>query len=99
MMGILLEGQEGFPWPLDRRAIREMADTSEIGFPAPINVGARAMTPVGEQEISATLPLRLMHRAKSGYSTASRGYRPFDVSFDRSIALRAQGVVERTPTS
>ena len=78
----------------------EMLITSELGFPAPINAGGGQLTPIAEQEISATLPLRLIALdTKSGYSTASRGYRPFDVSFGPIDRIRAQMVIERTPTS
>jgi hypothetical protein len=78
----------------------EMLITSDLGYPAPINIGGGQLTPVAEQEIHATLPLRIIAlNTKSGYSTASFGYRPFDLSFGPIDRVRAQVVIERTPTS
>ena len=73
-MGILLEGAGSAARWLAGQTIHpgEMLITSDLGFPAPINVGGGQLTPVAEQEIRATLPLRLIGLdAKSGYSTAT----------------------------
>ncbi len=78
----------------------DMLITSDLSYPVAINAGGGRLTPVAEKEISAVLPLRLIAlHTKSGYSTATYGYRPFDVSSGPIDRVRAQVVIERVPTA
>ena len=54
---------------------------------------------ISEQQIRASLPLQLIGlAAHSGYSTATKGLRPFDVSNAPIDIVRAAIVLERHPT-
>lgn len=69
--------------------------SSELGFPRPVTA---PLALVREEEIRATLPLRLIALgSKSGYSTASLGFRPFDFSSGPIDRVRLEAVLERKP--
>jgi hypothetical protein len=70
--------------------------TSELAFPLPLTA---PLSPVQEREIRPTLPLRLLGLgAKSGYSTAAFGLRPFDITSTPVDRVRAEVVRRRNPT-
>jgi hypothetical protein len=70
--------------------------TSALGFPQQITA---PLAIVAERDIKPTLPLRLIGlNAKSGYSTAALGYRPFDVTTGAVDRVRVEAVLERKPT-
>jgi hypothetical protein len=87
--------------PLRRgQALRagDLVLSSEIGYPIPFTVGGGQLTPYRELEIRPTLPLRLIGvGAKSAYSTASLGLRPFDISFNPVDRVRASLVTALRP--
>jgi hypothetical protein len=57
------------------------------------------LTQVAERDITSTLPLRLIGLdAKSGYSTASAGLRPFDISTGPIDRIHTYAIIERKPT-
>jgi hypothetical protein len=69
--------------------------TSDLGFPQPVTAPLAA---VSEREIRPALPLRLIGLdAKSGYSTAALGYRPFDITTAPVDRVRVEAVMERHP--
>lgn len=88
--------------PLERgQGLRpgEMLLTSELGFPFPVTAGGGQLVEVARQEIVPSLPLRLIGLgARSGYSDASAGVRPFDVMAGPVDRLRLERIVERKPT-
>ncbi|MDQ6698634.1 MAG: hypothetical protein M3Z36_00430, partial [Acidobacteriota bacterium] len=72
---------------------------SELAYPVLYNHGGRALVPVGHSEIRPWLPFRLIGlNAKSGYSTAEKGLRPFDISASPIDELRASILEARPPT-
>jgi hypothetical protein len=63
-----------------------------VAFTAPV-------TTIAEQSLRASLPLQLIGiEARSGYSTASKGLRPFDISTAPIDIVRAAIVLDRHPT-
>ncbi len=73
--------------------------TSELGYPIPFTVGGGQLVQLAKREIRPLLPLRLIGLgAKSGYSTASAGLRPFDATDGAVDRVRLEQVVEREPT-
>ncbi|MBC7924098.1 MAG: glycosyltransferase family 39 protein [Bryobacteraceae bacterium] len=85
--------------PLSRKQVAQSGQwlvSSELGYPIQLTA------PVGRiltREIQPALPLRLIGLgSKSGYSTASLGLRPFDVSFGPIDRVRVEAVLERRPT-
>lgn len=95
-----LEARGGLP--LERGQVVRPGDavvSSELAYPVEFHHGGGVLTPVAQMEIRSTLPLRLIGLdAKSGYSTASKGLRPFDISRGPIDRVRADLVVERQPT-
>jgi hypothetical protein len=95
-----LEARGGLP--LERGQVVRPGDavvSSELAYPVEFHHGGGVLTPVAQMEIRSTLPLRLIGLdAKSGYSTASKGLRPFDISTGPIDRVRADLVVERQPT-
>jgi len=72
--------------------------SSELAYPIRFTTGGGALAPLAEREIRPVLPLRLTGLgAKSAYSTASMGLRPFDVTTLPADRVRADVVVERKP--
>jgi len=71
--------------------------TSELGaFTLQAN-GPRRL--LAEKQIASSLPFRLIGlNSRSGYSTASAGLRPFDISTAPIDRVRAELVAERQPT-
>ena len=95
-MRFYLEAEGGLP--LAQTDIVQPGDwifSSALAFP--ISVTAPT-APVIERDISATLPLRLIGlNAKSGYSTAAFGFRPFDVTSAPIDRVRVDAVLKRNP--
>ncbi|HYZ86133.1 MAG TPA: glycosyltransferase family 39 protein, partial [Bryobacteraceae bacterium] len=60
----------------------EMMVTSKLGYPVPITTGGGRLTPYASLTVHPILPLQIigMH-AHSGYSTASKGLLPFDITW------------------
>jgi len=57
------------------------------------------LIPIAEQEVLATLPLRLIGlHTRSGFSTAAFGLREFDISTAPLDIIREQRMLEREPT-
>lgn len=70
--------------------------SSALAFPILVTAPT---APVAEEDIRATLPLRLIGlNSKSGYSTASLGFRPFDIAETPIDRVRIDAVLERNPT-
>jgi 4-amino-4-deoxy-L-arabinose transferase-like glycosyltransferase len=77
----------------------EILVSSDLAFPQPVTTGGGILTPLSSRDVTATLPLRLIALgSKSGYSTASLGYRPFDISTGSIDRVRADIVVEHAPS-
>ena len=94
-----LEAEGGLPL-VEGQAVRpgDLVVSSELAYPVPFTTGGGALTLVRAAEISSTLPLRLIGLdARSGYSTASKGFLPFDISTGPIDRVRAELVVERKP--
>ena len=73
--------------------------SSELGYPTAFTTGGGVLTPIAVREIRPALPLRLIGlQSKSAYSTASAGFRAFDVSNAALDRVRLSVVVEREPT-
>jgi hypothetical protein len=85
--------------PLERGQVLRAGDivvSSQLAYP--IAFTAPTAT-ISEQQIRASLPLQLIGlAAHSGYSTATKGLRPFDVSNAPIDIVRAAIVLERHPT-
>lgn len=73
--------------------------TSELGYPIPFTIGGGQLVEVARKEVQTTLPLRLIGlKSKSGYSDATAGVLPFDISTAPVDRIRLQRVIERKPT-
>jgi hypothetical protein len=92
-----LEADGGLP--LERGQILRAGDivvTSQLAYP--IAFTAPTAT-IAEKAIRAWLPLQLIGiQARSGYSTATKGLRPFDVCTAPIDIVRAAVVLDRHPT-
>jgi len=92
-----LEADGGLP--LQRTQVLYPGDvvvSSRLAYPVEFHA---PVAPIAQQAIRATLPLRLIGLdARSGYSTSSRGLRPFDISRGPIDIVRADLVLERRPT-
>ncbi|HET8550173.1 MAG TPA: hypothetical protein VFL57_19315 [Bryobacteraceae bacterium] len=88
--------------PVERdRALRpgDVIVSTELGYPVPITHGGGTLAPLLDRDITAPLPLRLIGLgAKSAYSTAQAGLRPFDIVFGPIDRVHARIVIERKPT-
>ncbi len=72
--------------------------SSELAFPIPFTTGGGVLVPLAERPVESFIPLRLLGLgARSGYSTASLGLRPFDVTTGPIDRLHAQVVAARKP--
>jgi hypothetical protein len=95
-----LESEGGLP--LQRGQAVQPGDlvvSSELAYPVDFTYGGGILTRVADLEIRPAIPLRLIGLdAKSGYSTASKGLRPFDISTGPIDRVHADVVVERRPT-
>ncbi len=85
--------------PLTRKQIVQPGEwivSSALGFP--ISVTA-PLGLVQEKDIVPSLPIRIIGvGAKSGYSAAAFGFRPFDFSTAPVDRVRVEAVLERLPT-
>jgi len=92
-----LEADGGLP--LERGQVLRAGDivvSSQLAYP--IAFTAPTAT-IAEQSIRAPLPLQLIGlEARSGYSTATKGLRPFDISSAPIDIVRAAIVLDRHPT-
>jgi len=94
-----LEARGGLPL-MRNQPVRpgDMVVWSDLAYPIPFSTGGGALVPVAEREIRSSLPLCLVGlKARSGYSTASLGLRPFDICRDTLDRVHAALVVERKP--
>jgi len=94
-----LEADGGLPL-VSGQAVRpgEVMVSSRLAFPIAFTTGGGAPTPLAEREIRSWLPLRLIGLgARSAYSTASLGLRPFDLGTGPIDVVRADAVLERKP--
>ncbi len=72
--------------------------SSRLALPVSYTTGGGVAVKLTEQDITSTLPFRLIALgSKSAYSTASAGYRPFDLSWQPIDVVRAGQIVERKP--
>jgi hypothetical protein len=70
--------------------------SSQLAYPIAFTAPT---APIAERAIRATLPLQLIGlEARSGYSTATKGLRPFDISTAPIDIVRAAVVLDRHPT-
>jgi hypothetical protein len=95
-----LEAEGGLPL-VSGQAVRpgEVVVSSRLAFPIPFTTGGGVRVPLAEQEIRPWLPLRLIGLgARSAYSTASLGLRPFDLGTGPIDVVRAEAILERKPT-
>jgi hypothetical protein len=92
-----LEADGGLP--LERGQVLRAGDivvSSRLAYPVEISA---PVAPIAEEAIRASLPLQLIGlHARSGYSTATKGVLPFDVSSAPIDVVRADIVLERRPT-
>jgi hypothetical protein len=95
--GYYLEADGGVP--LERGQVLRPGDivvSSQLAYPVPFTAPTATFA---ERTIRASLPLQLIGlEARSGYSTASKGLRPFDISNAPIDIVRAAIVLERHPT-
>ncbi|MBI4875413.1 MAG: glycosyltransferase family 39 protein, partial [Acidobacteria bacterium] len=76
----------------------EIVVSSELAYPISYTTGGGRLTRMAEWEIGSPLPLRLIGLgARSGWSTASFGLRPFDVFTGVIDRVRAGVVVAQEP--
>jgi hypothetical protein len=91
-----LEAEGGLP--LERGQVLRAGDivvSSRLAYPVEI---AAPTAPIAEQAIRASLPLQLIGlESHSGYSSASKGLRPFDISTAPIDIVRAAIVLDRHP--
>ena len=95
-----LEAQGGLP--LKRGQAVQPGETvvsSELAYPVPFSTGGGALTGFAQRELTSSLPLRLIGLdSRSGFSTASKGFRPFDISWGPIDRVKAEIVVEKEPS-
>ena len=84
--------------PLERGQVLRAGDivvSSQLAYPIAFTAPTAL---IAEQAIRATLPLQLIGlEARSGYSTATKGLRPFDLSTAPIDIVRAAVVLDRHP--
>jgi hypothetical protein len=92
-----LEADGGLPF--ERGQLLRAGDivvSSQLAYPIAFTAPT---VPIAERIIRASLPLQLIGlEARSGYSTATKGLRPFDISTAPIDIVRAAIVVDRHPT-
>ncbi|MBM3747726.1 MAG: glycosyltransferase family 39 protein [Acidobacteria bacterium] len=94
-----LEAQGGLPL-LRGQAVQpgDVVVSSQLALPLEFTTGGGARAPLAEQQIRARLPLRLVGLgARSAYSSAAAGPRPFDLSLGPIDIVRAEAILERPP--
>ena len=73
--------------------------SSELAYPVKFTTGGGVLNPVASKTITSAIPLRIVALgSRSGYSSASVGLRPFDISTAPMDRVRAETIVEREPT-
>jgi hypothetical protein len=95
-----LESDGGLPLQ-EGQAVQpgEIVVSSALAYPIPFTTGGGQLTRMTDWEIRPPLPLRLIALgARSAWSTASLGLRPFDISTGAIDRVRAEVVVARQPT-
>lgn len=95
-----VEAEGGLPL-VSGEAVRpgEVVVSSRLAFPIAFTTGGGVPALLEEREIRSWLPLRLAGLgARSAYSTASLGLRPFDVGSGPIDVVRADAILERKPT-
>ncbi len=93
------ESQGGLPL-LRGQAVRpgDVVVSSRLALPLEFTTGGGIGTPLAEREIRASLPFRLAALgARSAYSTAALGLRPFDLGRGPLDVVRAELILERKP--
>lgn len=71
---------------------------TRIGDDIPVSTGGGARTPLWEEPIQPSSPLRLIGLGvKSGYSTNQLGLRAFDISNEPADFVRLESIVARAP--
>ncbi|MBI3678834.1 MAG: glycosyltransferase family 39 protein [Acidobacteria bacterium] len=87
--------------PLMRgQAVRpgDIVISSRLALPIRFTTGGGALVPVSETPIRPAIPLRLIGLGThSAYSTASQGFRPFDIHTGPADIVRIETVVARKP--
>jgi len=94
-----LESEGGLPL-LRGQAVRpgDIVVSSRLAYPVPFTTGGGVPTLLREHAIRTSLPLRLIGlNARSAYSTAAFGLRPFDLSRAPVDVVRADLIVEHPP--
>ncbi len=94
-----LESEGGLPL-LRGQAVRpgDIVVSSRLAYPIPFTTGGGKPTLLREQAIHVSLPLRLIGlNARSAYSTAAFGLRPFDLGTGPVDVVRAEVVLEHPP--
>jgi len=94
-----LESEGGLPL-VRGQAVQpgEIVVTSRLAYPIPFTTGGGAPVPLLERTIRPTLPLRMIGLgARSAWSSASFGLRPFDWRSEPLDVVRADLIVERAP--
>jgi len=85
--------------PLERGQVLRAGDivvSSQLAYPIAFTAPTAS---IAEQAIRATLPLQLIGlQARSGYSTATKGLLPFDISTAPIDIVRAVVVLDRHPS-
>jgi hypothetical protein len=88
--------------PLERnQPVRpgEVVVSSTLAYPFKFTTGGGIVAPIATREITSRIPLRLVAlNGRSAYSAAGVGLRPFDISRSPIDIVRAETVIERTPT-
>ena len=88
--------------PLERgQAVRpgEIVVSSDLAYPLEFTTGGGVKAPMAALGITSRIPLRLIAiDSRSAYSRANLGLRPFDISSGPIDFVRAETIVERTPT-
>ena len=91
-----VEAEGGLPLARNQSVQQgEWIVSSALAFPFAVTAPT---APIIERDITATLPFRLIGLgSKSGYSTASAGFRPFDITMRPIDRVRIDAVLERKP--
>lgn len=77
----------------------EVVVSSSLAYPFKFTTGGGIVVPVATREITSRIPLRLVAlNSRSAYSAVGLGLRPFDISTGPIDIVRAETVIERTPT-
>lgn len=77
----------------------EYVVSSALGYPVPFSTGGGRLARIAEWEIRTWPPLVLIGlHSRSAYSTATQGFRPFDITHAPVDRVRLDVVLERKPT-